>query len=162
VLAFGKYLVHTARMSIAPAAARATPLVRAFSRELARAGGLLSPDYLASGMSLGEARCLYELGHSDGFELSALAGKLDLDLGYVSRAVSRLAQRGLVSKRVGAADARARRIVITQKGKRQLAAIEKRANVRLDAWLASKPRPVVDGLAGSLRAFFGAGSDRIV
>ena len=29
----------------------ATPLVRAFSRELARAGGLLSPDYLASGMS---------------------------------------------------------------------------------------------------------------
>src|SRR5262245_17910561 len=49
--------------------AAAIPLVRAFSRELARAGGLLSPDYLASGMSLGEARCLYDLGHSDGLEI---------------------------------------------------------------------------------------------
>ena len=128
--------------------ASATPLVRAFSRELARAGGLLSPDYLASGMSLGEARCLYELGHSDGFDLSALAAQLDLDLGYVSRAVSRLVQRGLVNKRVGAADGRSRSIVITAKGRTQLGAIDRRANHRLDAWLASKPGAVVDGLRG--------------
>jgi DNA-binding MarR family transcriptional regulator/GNAT superfamily N-acetyltransferase len=141
--------------------ASATPLVRAFSRELARAGGLLSPDYLASGMSLGEARCLYELGHSDGFDLSALAARLDLDLGYVSRAVSRLAQRGLVTKHVGTADARSRSVVITAKGRTQLAAIDRRANHRLDAWLASKPGAVVDDLAGSLRAFFGGPSDRI-
>jgi DNA-binding MarR family transcriptional regulator/ribosomal protein S18 acetylase RimI-like enzyme len=139
-----------------------TPLVRALSRELARAGGMLSPDYLASGMSLGEARCLYELGHSDGFEISALAARLDLDLGYVSRVVSRLAERGLVSKRVGRRDARARSVGITAKGARQLAALDRRSNRRLDAWLASKPTPVVDDLAGSLRAFFGAGSDRIV
>src|SRR5438552_12478500 len=132
----------------------ATPLVRAFSRELARAGGLLSPDYLASGMSLGEARCLYELGHAEGFDLSALSARLELDLGYVSRAVSRLVQRGLVTKRVSAADARARSVVITAKGRTQLAAIDRRANHRLDAWLASKPGAVVDDLAGSLRAFF--------
>jgi DNA-binding MarR family transcriptional regulator/GNAT superfamily N-acetyltransferase len=139
-----------------------TPLVRALSRELARAGGLLSPDYLASGMSLGEARCLYELGHSDGFEMSALAERLDLDLGYVSRVVSRLAERGLVSKRVGDRDARARSVGITAKGARQLAALDQRADRRLDAWLASKPAAVVDDLAGSLRAFFGADSERIV
>lgn len=142
--------------------ASATPLVRAFSRELARAGGLLSPDYLASGMSLGEARCLYELGHSDGFDLSALAAQLDLDLGYVSRVVSRLAQRGLASKRVSAADARSRSVVITARGRTQLAAIDRRANQRLDAWLASKPRPVVDDLAGGLRSFFGTANDRVV
>jgi DNA-binding MarR family transcriptional regulator/GNAT superfamily N-acetyltransferase len=136
------------------ATAPATPLVRAFSRELARAGGLLSPDYLASGMSLGEARCLYELGHAEGFDLSALSARLELDLGYVSRAVSRLALRGLVTKRVSAADARARSVVITAKGRTQLAAIDRRANQRLDAWLASKPGPAVDELAGSLRAFF--------
>jgi DNA-binding MarR family transcriptional regulator/GNAT superfamily N-acetyltransferase len=137
----------------------ATPLLRAFSRELARAGGLLSPDYLASGMSLGEARCLYELGHAEGFDLSALSARLELDLGYVSRAVSRLVQRGLVTKRVSAADARARSVVITAKGRTQLAAIDRRANHRLDAWLASKPGAVVDDLAGSLRAFF-ATADR--
>ena len=154
------------RRSNGPAA---TPLVRAFSRELARAGGMLSPDYLSSGMSLGEARCLYELGHSEGsgsltpggFDLSALAARLDLDLGYVSRAVSRLAQRGLVSKRVSAADARSRSVVITARGRAQLATIDQRANHRLDAWLASKPGAAVHDLAESLHAFFGAESDRI-
>jgi len=141
---------------VSPVAA-ATPLVRAFSRELARAGGLLSPDYLASGMSLGEARCLYELGHTglDGFEISALAERLELDLGYVSRAVSRLAERGLATKRVSAGDARARSVVITRRGKTQLAALEVRADRRLAAWLAAKPAPVIDELAGSLQALFG-------
>ncbi|HKA89993.1 MAG TPA: helix-turn-helix domain-containing protein, partial [Haliangiales bacterium] len=83
-------------------------LVRAFSRELARAGGLLSPDYLESGLSLGEARCLYELGAPGGRTVSALAEGLGLDLGYVSRVVSRLAAQGLATKRAEAGDARAR------------------------------------------------------
>src|SRR6185503_7514576 len=113
------------------------------------------------GMSLGDARCLYELGHAEGFEVAALAARLELDLGCVSRAVSRLAQRGLVSKRVSAEDARARSVVITARGRTQLAAIDRRANHRLDAWLASKPGAVVDELAGSLQAFFGGENERI-
>jgi DNA-binding MarR family transcriptional regulator/ribosomal protein S18 acetylase RimI-like enzyme len=148
-------------MSRASPATAATPLVRAFSRELARAGGLLSPDYLSSGMSLGEARCLWELGHSDGLEISALARRLDLDLGYVSRAVSRLAARGLVTKRVAAGDARARSVVITARGARQLDGLELRANRRLAAWLAAKPRPAIDRLIGGLEALYGAGDQRI-
>jgi DNA-binding MarR family transcriptional regulator/ribosomal protein S18 acetylase RimI-like enzyme len=148
-------------MSRASAVTAATPLVRAFSRELARAGGLLSPDYLASGMSLGEARCLWELGHSDGLEISALARRLDLDLGYVSRAVSRLAARGLVTKRVAASDARARSAVITARGARQLGGLELRANRRLAAWLAARPRPAIDRLVGGLEALYGAGDQRI-
>jgi DNA-binding MarR family transcriptional regulator/ribosomal protein S18 acetylase RimI-like enzyme len=148
-------------MSRASPVTDATPLVRAFSRELARAGGLLSPDYLASGMSLGEARCLWELGHSDGLEISALARRLDLDLGYVSRAVSRLAARGLVTKRVAASDARARSAVITARGARQLGGLELRANRRLAAWLAARPRPAIDRLVGGLEALYGAGDQRI-
>jgi DNA-binding MarR family transcriptional regulator/GNAT superfamily N-acetyltransferase len=136
--------------------------MRAFSRELARAGGLLSPDYLASGLSVGEARCLYELGHADGLELSALAERLDLDLGHVSRIVSRLAARGLVSKRIDRRDARARSIVITAKGGQQLAVLERHANRRLDAWLGSKPAPLVERMLGGLRAFVGQDDERIV
>lgn len=142
-------------------AAAATPLVRAFSRELARAGGLLSPDYLSSGMSLGEARCLYELGHTDGLEISALAARVDLDLGYVSRAVSRLAARRLVEKRVSASDARARSIVVTARGLTQIAALDRRANQRLARWLATKPAPALDRLTGALAALYGAGDDRV-
>lgn len=162
MLASGKYLRDRERMPRSSATTKAaTPLVRAFSRELARAGGLLSPDYLASGLSLGEVRCLYELGHAEGFEISALAGRLDLDLGYVSRAVSRLAARGLVTKRVAPGDARARSVVITARGARQLAALERRADRRLDTWLAAKPAPAIDRLVGGLEALFGAGDARI-
>jgi DNA-binding MarR family transcriptional regulator/GNAT superfamily N-acetyltransferase len=162
MLAFGKYMRECQRMPRRSPGPAATPLVRAFSRELARAGGLLAPDFLGSGMTLGEARCLYELGHSDDMPVSALAARLELDLGYVSRTVSRLAQRGLVSKRVGRSDARARSLGITARGARQIAALDRRTNVRLDAWLAAKPAPVVDQLAGSLRAFFGATGERVV
>jgi DNA-binding MarR family transcriptional regulator/GNAT superfamily N-acetyltransferase len=148
-------------MPRAAASSAATPLVRAFSRELARVGGLLSPDFLSSGMSLGEARCLYELGHSSGFEISALAERLDLDLGYVSRAVSRLAARRLVTKRVAASDARARSIVVTDKGKKQIAALDLRTDRRLGAWLAGKPRPAVDRLVGGLEALYGSDGGKI-
>ena len=127
--------------------------MRAFSRELSRAGGLLSPDYLASGLTVGEARCLYELGHAAGLEVSALAERLDLDLGHVSRVVSRLVQRGLVSKRVSAEDARARALVLTAKGAKHLAQLDRHANQRLAAWLATRPAPAVEQLTGSLQAF---------
>jgi len=106
-------------------------------------------------MSLGEARCLYELAHGDGFELSALAERLDLDLGYVSRAVSRLAARRLVTKRVAASDARARSVVVTRKGQAVIAALDARANQRLDDWLAGKPQPAVDSLVDGLAAMYG-------
>jgi len=131
----------------------ALSVIRAFSRELARAGGLLSPDYLASGLTVGEARCLYELGHGDGLALSALAERLDLDLGYVSRVVSRLAARGLLSKRAGERDARARSIVVTAKGARHLSVLDDHANQRLAAWLATKPPAAVEPLLAGLRAF---------
>lgn len=134
----------------------ATPLMRAFTRELARAGGLLSPDYLASGMTVGEARCLYEVGHADSLEISALADRLDLDLGHVSRIVSRLVERKLVTKRVERRDARARAVSVTAKGARTLAALDDHANQRLDAWLASKPGAAVDQLLSGLRAFVSA------
>ena len=134
----------------------ATPLMRAFTRELARAGGLLSPDYLASGMTVGEARCLYEVGHAEGLEISALADRLDLDLGHVSRIVSRLVERKLVTKRAPRRDARARSVSVTSKGTRTLAALDEHANQRLDRWLASKPGVAVDQLLSGLRAFVSA------
>ncbi|TMQ11854.1 MAG: MarR family transcriptional regulator [Deltaproteobacteria bacterium] len=150
------------RSRIAPTPRRdAIPLVRAFSRDLARAGGLLSPHFLSSGMPLGEARCLYELGHADGLAISTLARYLELDLGYVSRAVSRLAARRLVTKRVAPGDARARSVVVTDQGRRLIAALDRQMDRRLGAWLAAKPRPEIDRLADGLAAAFGSRDARI-
>jgi DNA-binding MarR family transcriptional regulator/ribosomal protein S18 acetylase RimI-like enzyme len=143
----------------------ATTLVRAFSRELASAGGLLSPDYLQSGLSLPEVRCLYELGHAESLEISVLAKHLDLDVGHVSRVVSRLVARGLVSKRIEPRDARARSLVVTAKGKTRLAALDRDADRRLASWLGQKSAPAVDELVTGLRGFLGQGrssDDRVV
>jgi DNA-binding MarR family transcriptional regulator/predicted N-acetyltransferase YhbS len=135
-------------------------LVRAFSRELARAGGLLSPDYLESGLSLGEARCLYELGQAAGLAVSALADALGLDLGYVSRVVSRLAAQRLVTKRAEGGDGRSRRVMLTAAGRARLARMERQADLRIDGWLRSKPGDGVDGLLDGLRAFLGPADRR--
>lgn len=146
---------------MAAAPSRVVPLVRGFSRELARAGGLLSPDYLESGFSLGEARCLYEVGHADGVTISALAKNLDLDVGYVSRVVSRLVSQGLASKSTGGADRRAREVVLTRAGRSRLAALGRQADRRLGAWLETKPAGDIDQLAAGLRAFLGDPDERV-
>lgn len=133
------------------------PLVRAFSRELARAGGLLAPDYLESGLSLGEARCLYELGQADRLGVSELASRLELDVGYVSRVLSRLVAQRLAVKTSADHDRRARTVVLTRAGRTRLAALEKRADERLRGWLRAKPAGDLERLTNGLEAFLGAG-----
>jgi DNA-binding MarR family transcriptional regulator/ribosomal protein S18 acetylase RimI-like enzyme len=129
-----------------------TRVVRAFGREFAAAGGLLSPDYLESGLSLGEARCLYELGQVGEITPSTLADVLGLDLGYVSRVLKRLVQGRLVSKRRGA-DGRTRFVELTRAGRRRLTALGRRMDHRLASWLRSRPSDSVDDLARGMGAF---------
>ncbi len=153
ILALSKHLGHACTMSTTAPAFAATPLLRALSRELARAGGLLSPDYLESGLSLGEARCVYELGQENGLALTALAERLELDLGYVSRVVSRLAGRGLATKRAGLSDGRSRTVQLTRKGRAQLARLDRQANERFDALVARKPASAVESLVVGLQGW---------
>ena len=144
-----------------PASSNAVPLVRSFSRELARAGGLLAPDYLESGLSLGEARCVYEIGQADGTAISALATRLGLDLGYVSRVVSRLVAQGLALKTAGPDDRRARRVVLSRAGRARLQRLDRHANRRLATWLDDRPPEGVLRLASGLRGFLSDPSEPV-
>jgi DNA-binding MarR family transcriptional regulator/GNAT superfamily N-acetyltransferase len=150
MLAFGKYLNQDRDRSMAATAP--TALVRAFGREFAVAGGLLAADYLESGLSLGEGRSLYELGLTPGLSPSALAKRLNLDLGYVSRVITRLVGAGLAQKR-RADDRRMRHIELTHRGKTRLAALASRTDARLSAWLSSKPPATLAELERGLGAF---------
>jgi DNA-binding MarR family transcriptional regulator/ribosomal protein S18 acetylase RimI-like enzyme len=141
------------------AAAIPTELVRAFGREFARAGGLLSPDYLESGLSLGEARCLYELGQVDELTPSELAERLKLDLGYVSRVLKRMVACGFARKHRGR-DGRVRRVRLTVAGKNRLASLGRRADTRLAAWLKSKPAESIAELERGIGVFLGGGVGR--
>ena len=63
--------------------------VRAFNRFFTRHVGALNPDFLGAGMTLAEARVLYEIAQAEGLVAADLQAKLDMDAGFVSRVLRR-------------------------------------------------------------------------
>lgn len=90
-------------------------LIRAFNRTVTRRVGALDESYLARGRPLGEARLLHEIG-PDGNDVRSLRETLRLDSGYLSRLLRSLENQGLVRTAEGDADARVRRVSLTQTG----------------------------------------------
>ena len=124
--------------------------VRRFNRAVTRRVGALDDDYLGRGRPLAESRLLFEIG-AGGAELRALRARLGLDSGYQSRLLRGLEAQGLV--RVGPApnDARARQAVLTAKGKREFAMLDRRsqdfAASLLDTLGASQRTRLVNAMA---------------
>jgi DNA-binding MarR family transcriptional regulator/GNAT superfamily N-acetyltransferase len=125
--------------------------LRALSRELAKVSGLLSPDLLGSGLSLCEARCLFELGQTEGVSVSALAATLELDLGYISRIVSRLCGTGFIIKIPDDRDRRARNLALTEQGRSCLCVLEDATDDRLTQWLSGRSKEGVEKLLQAIR-----------
>jgi DNA-binding MarR family transcriptional regulator/N-acetylglutamate synthase-like GNAT family acetyltransferase len=101
--------------------------VRGFSRFYTRQIGVLRKSYLDSSFSLGEARVLYEIGHSDGLTASDVARALDLDPGYLSRLLRNFEKQGLIERKTSAKDARQSHLALSNRGKRAFAPLEKRS-----------------------------------
>jgi len=96
--------------------------VRRFNRLITRRVGALDDDYLARGRPLGEARLIYEVGR-EGAEVRALRDRLGLDSGYMSRLLRSIEAQGLV--RAAPDDGRRRRVELTAKGRKELAAYDR-------------------------------------
>ncbi|MEO1224637.1 MAG: helix-turn-helix domain-containing GNAT family N-acetyltransferase [Pseudomonadota bacterium] len=90
--------------------------VRAFNRFYTRRIGVLSRGMLHSPYSLTEARLIYELAKRRETTASDLGRDLDLDAGYLSRVLQRLAKAGLLSKRRSNQDGRQTILRLTAKG----------------------------------------------
>ena len=93
----------------------AISLIRAFNRTVTRRVGALDESYLARGRPLGEARLLHEIGRT-GNDVRSLRETLKLDSGYLSRLLRSLENQGLVRTAEGDADARVRRVSLTEAG----------------------------------------------
>jgi DNA-binding MarR family transcriptional regulator/GNAT superfamily N-acetyltransferase len=98
--------------------------VRRFNRVVTQRVGALDDSYLRLGRPLGEARVIYETG-ADGTELSAMRARLGFNSGYLSRLLRSLESQGVVAVRANDADRRARRAVLTPKGRRELASYDR-------------------------------------
>ena len=95
----------------------ATAALRRFNRFFTRFVGALNVDFLGAGMTLPEARLLYEIAHADGVLASALQTSLGMDAGFVSRMVRRFEQRSWIERDRGAGDGRRRPIRLTSQGR---------------------------------------------
>jgi DNA-binding MarR family transcriptional regulator/GNAT superfamily N-acetyltransferase len=106
--------------------------VRGFNRFYTRQIGVLRKTYLDSPYSLGEARILYEIFRAEIFRTKAptasdIGRALDLDAGYLSRVLRSFENRGLIRREASASDARRSHLVLTPRGRKSFAPLERRS-----------------------------------
>ena len=116
--------------------ASAVEAVRRFNRFYTRRIGVLDEALLGSGLSLAEARVLWELGHEPGVTATALGARLSIDAGYLSRILRAFRARGWLGVRPAPRDARVRHLALTAAGRRRLAPLERGSRAQVAAMLA--------------------------
>jgi len=91
--------------------------VRAFNRMYTRVIGALDEGLVRTPYVLSEARVLFELAGQEHIPVGELRRRLDLDAGYASRLLARLADRGLVKRDQDGSDARRQQVGLTAAGR---------------------------------------------
>jgi DNA-binding MarR family transcriptional regulator/GNAT superfamily N-acetyltransferase len=125
--------------------------IRAFNRFYTARIGVLRDGLLATEHSLSEARVLFELGHRDAMDVADLRRTLELDAGYLSRLLGRLESRGLLERERSAADARRRRVALTDQGRAAFATLDERSAAEVGALLEGLRDEDRDRLLDALR-----------
>src|SRR3954463_6878344 len=123
----------------APDPAPAVAAIRAFNRFYPARICALRDGLLATAHPLPEARVLYELGQVDRADFADLRRALDLDAGYLSRLLARLADQGLVTRERAPDDGRRQQVALTPDGRDAYTTLDRRS--------ASEIAALLDGLA---------------
>ncbi|MGH6799124.1 MAG: MarR family winged helix-turn-helix transcriptional regulator, partial [Roseiarcus sp.] len=115
-----------------------TDEVRAFNRFYTLKIGLLNRRLPATGLSLPEARVLYELAQAPvgGVTAAEIGRALDMDKAHLSRIVARFLARGLAASRVSPDHRKHRLLSLTGTGRKAFAAAEAGARAQVDSLLA--------------------------
>jgi len=112
---------------------------RGFSRFWTREIGLLHEGLLDTPHSLTEARVIYELGQVPETTATALARKLQLDPGHLSRVLAALEASGTVVRRRSSTDRRAQLISLTAAGRMAFAELDRRSAEQASTLLERLP-----------------------
>jgi DNA-binding MarR family transcriptional regulator len=127
-----------------------TYTLRRFNRTYTQRIGALDESFLGTGRPLNVSRLLFEIG-PDGAAVRDLRERLDLDSGYLTRLLRRLADDGLVDVRPDPDDRRRRLAVLTHDGLRAWQELDGRSEelaARLVAPLTARQRArLTDALA---------------
>jgi DNA-binding MarR family transcriptional regulator/GNAT superfamily N-acetyltransferase len=125
--------------------------VRRFSRFYTRRIGVLQEALLGTDLSLPEGRIVFEIALAERTTATDLANDLGLDLGYMSRLLKSLEQRGLVVRTQSETDARQSILALTAKGRKAFDRINRRSDEEVRGLLAPLAAPDRLALAASLR-----------
>ena len=115
--------------------AEQTTAVRRFGRFYTRQVGALAEGLLDSPHPLPEARLIFELGQHDD-SAGALAERLGMDPGYMSRLVRRLDAAGLLARGEDQSDGRRQPLRLTAAGRARFAELDAASQAQVDQWLA--------------------------
>jgi DNA-binding MarR family transcriptional regulator/predicted N-acetyltransferase YhbS len=126
--------------------------IRAFNRAHTRRLGLLRQGYLEAGLSLAEARVIFELADGIGWTAGALSQHLGLNEGYLSRLLSRLSKSGLVEKTRHPQDGRAHILGLTRDGLIRAAELTALSRAQIESWVDGMPEAELDQLVARMEA----------
>lgn len=125
--------------------------IRRFNRFYTRRLGVLDEGLLQSRFTLTESRLLWELAHGDSPTMTELRRTLALDGGYLSRLLTGLKERGLVSSAPAPQDARRQLLQLSAAGRRAFAPLQTRSREQVGAMLgalnADQQQRLLDALA---------------
>ena len=113
-----------------------TRAVRAFNRRWTRLVGLLDEGLLETEHTLPEARVLFELARAETVERLHLRESLGLDDSYLTRLLTRLTERGLVTSAPSASDGRRRCVALTARGREAFETLDARSEAQAESLLA--------------------------
>ncbi len=99
---------------------------RRFNRFFTKFVGALDNDFLHTGMTLAEARILFEVVQFQPCFADQIRQRLDLDAGFVSRVLRRFENRRWIRRTRVNDDARRRSIKVTPEGRRRFDELDKR------------------------------------
>ena len=110
--------------------------VRAFNRGWTELLGLLDQGLLQTPHSLTEARVIFELAQHPGEGRLALRHRLGIDASFLTRVLSRLEHRGLVSTTPSTIDGRALDVALTPAGHAAAAELDERSRAQIAELIA--------------------------
>jgi len=125
--------------------------IRRFNRFYTRKIGVLQQGLLDSPYSLTEVRVLYEVAHRPGVTAAELGQDLGLDAGYLSRLLTRFAQKRLLRREASPEDGRQSHLHLTPVGRKVFSELNARSSDEIRGLLSHLPAGEQHRLADTLR-----------
>lgn len=110
--------------------------VRAFNRVYTVFMGILNKSYLKSDFSLVETRVMHAAINKDGIMPSEIVTMLNIDKSYLSRIISSLEKRKVITKTKSSKDGRSIRLSITEYGREEFERLNQASDNQVEGLLS--------------------------